>query len=202
MNDNDNIKFYKIKDEIRILGIDDSPFDLYNDKTALVIGTIFRGGNWLDGVLRTEVTVDGTDATEKILQMVKKTKHKDLRIIMIDGITLGGFNVVNIKKLFEKTGLGVIVVVRHKPNFRQIKQVLNNLKDGEKRWDYMQIAGEPKKVETKPGKFIYIQNYGINDSDAKKIVKLSSTRSLIPEPIRVAHLIGSGIILGESRGKA
>jgi len=33
-------------------------------------------------------------------------------------------------------------------------------------------------------------------------VKLSSTRSLIPEPIRVAHLIASGVALGESRGGA
>jgi len=37
---------------------------------------------------------------------------------------------------------------------------------------------------------------------AEYIVKLSSTRSLIPEPIRVAHLIASGVALGESMGGA
>ncbi|RLF35484.1 MAG: hypothetical protein DRM99_04525, partial [Thermoplasmata archaeon] len=34
------------------------------------------------------------------------------------------------------------------------------------------------------------------------IIKLSTIRGVIPEPIRVAHLIASGITRGESYGKA
>ena len=37
---------------------------------------------------------------------------------------------------------------------------------------------------------------------AKEILEIVCTRSLIPEPIRIAHLIASGIIYGQSRGKA
>lgn len=197
-----NIKFYKIKNEIRILGIDDAPFDLYNDKTVPLIGTIFRGGNWLDGVLKTDIRVDGTDATEKIAEMVNKTRHKDLRIIMLDGISFGGFNLVDIEELFRRTTLPVIVIVRQMPDFKAIKKALKNLKNQKFYQNCMEKAGKPLKVETKPGKFIYIQSHGLKFSDAERIVKLSSTRSLIPEPIRVAHLIASGIVLGESRGGA
>jgi endonuclease V-like protein UPF0215 family len=38
--------------------------------------------------------------------------------------------------------------------------------------------------------------------DALEVVKLSSTRSAIPEPIRAAHLIAAGVTTGESRGSA
>lgn len=198
------VKFYQIKDEVRILGVDDAPFDFRKDKKVMLIGTIFRGGKFLDGILRTEIKVDGLDATEKIIEMVKKTKHKDLRVIMLDGLTFGGFNLVDIEEIFQKTKLPVIVIVRKIPEFKEIKKALKNLSKKTQQFGLrcMEKAGQPEKVETKPKKYIYIQTKGIKLSDAKGIVKLSATRSLIPEPIRVAHLIASGVVLGESRGGA
>lgn len=196
-----SVKFYHIKDEIRILGIDDSPFS-FRDDSVFLVGCIFRGGQWLDGVLSTRVEVDGIDATEKIIDLVKKCKFKDLRIIMLDGLGFGGFNLVDIKKIFKETKLAVIVIVRQMPDFKEIKNALRHLDNKKFRLDCIKKAGIPKKIETKPEKFIYMQKCGIKLKDAEEIVKLSSTRSLIPEPIRVAHLIGSGIVLGESRGGA
>ena len=114
-----HVKFYRIKDEIRILGIDDSPFS-FRDDSVLLVGCIFRGGKWLDGVLSTRVEVDGLDATEKIIDMVKNCKFKDLRVIMLDGLGFGGFNLVDIKKIFRETKLPVIVIIRQMPDFREI----------------------------------------------------------------------------------
>jgi len=85
------------KPEIRILGFDDSPFNS-DDKTVAVIGVIYRGGNFLDGILKTDVEVDGLDAGEKLIQLINSTRHKQqLKVLMLDGITLGGFNIIDIK---------------------------------------------------------------------------------------------------------
>lgn len=194
--------FYAIKDEIRILGIDDAPFDFRKDKETMLIGTVFRGGDWIDGILRTEVKVDGNDATEKVIEMVKGCKFKDLRVIMLDGLGFAGFNLVDMERVFNETGLPVIVVVRKMPDFNKIKKALKNLHHAEFYNNCIKKAGIPQKVETKKNKFIHIQFHGLSFKDAERIVKLSSTRSLIPEPIRVAHLIASGVALGESRGNA
>jgi len=48
---------------------------------------------------------------------------------------------------------------------------------------------------------VCVQVAGIKRADAEQIVKLTSTRSLVPEPLRVAHLIATGIIRGESVGR-
>lgn len=194
-------RFYRIKDEIRILGLDDGPFKRGDEKTLLV-GTIFRGGSFLDGVVSTEVEVDGLDATEKVVQLITKCKFRDLRVVMLDGLGFGGFNLVDIKRVCDEAGLPVIAVVRDFPDFGEIDKALDNLDDKRKRLEIIKNAGEPRRVETRRGKFIFMQHNGINEDDAEEIVKLSSTRSLIPEPIRVAHLIAQGIVLGESRGKA
>ena len=196
-----NKQFRKIKPEIRILGIDDAPFPLHTKNKVMLIGTVFRGGIWLDGVLRTYITGDGEDSTEKIIHMVNKTRHKDqIGVIMLDGITFGGFNLVNIKKIFEKTGVPVIVIMRKFPNFEKIKKALLRFDDHEKRWSSILDAGEVFKIENKEP--IYIQISGLDLDDAKEIVALSITRSAIPEPIRVAHLIATGVETGESRGSA
>jgi len=192
---------FHIKPEIRILGIDDSA--LLSEK-VMIVGTVFRGGDWMDGVLRSEITRDGLDATEVISTMVKNSRHYgQLRVIMLDGVTYGGFNVVDTEELYRETGLPVIVVMRAYPDFEKIRAALRHFSDGELRWEIIQKAGKIEKLVTeKNGTSIYIQKAGIGIKSAEKIVRLTSIRSNIPEPLRVAHLIATGIIFGESRGKA
>ena len=94
-------KFRTIKREIRVLGVDDGPFTPHQGY-APVVGVVFRGGYWLDGVLSTKVKVDGFDATDKISSMIVESPHyRQVRVMMLDGVTFGGFNIVNIKELNE-----------------------------------------------------------------------------------------------------
>ena len=188
-------RFRSIKPEIRVLGVDDGVFIPHSKGLVDVVGVVFRGGYWLDGVMRTEVEVDGLDGTEKIASMIIESPHyKQLRIIMLSGITLAGFNVVDIKELYNKTGLPVIAITRDMPNMKEIEQAIERLPEKEKRWRAIQNAGEMIKVQTREEEEpIYMQIAGIKREDAEKIVKITSTRSNIPEPLRVAHIIASGL---------
>ncbi len=198
---NEKKKFRIIKQEIRILGVDDSPFPSHTTDEVMVVGTVFRAGTWLDGVLSTYIHGDGTDATEKIAEMVKNSRNLgQLGVIMLDGITFGGFNLVNIRQIFESTGIPVIVIMRKIPNFKRIKKALKRFDDWEDRWANVLEAGEVYTVDSPEP--VYIQIHGIEREDAEDIVRLSTTRSSIPEPLRVAHIIAAGIITGESRGRA
>ena len=194
-------KFRQIKSEIRILGIDDSVFTPKTKGEAYIIGVVYRGGQWLDGIMRTQIEIDGLDATEKIVKMIKNSPHyEQIRVIMLDGVTFAGFNIVDIKKLYEKTRLPVITVTREKPNFKDIRKALKNLPHCEKRWKAMRNAGEIFKVQTREGEEpVHVGVAGISESDAQKILKKTSTRSNIPEALRVAHIIASG--LGQSKEK-
>jgi hypothetical protein len=184
-----------IKPEIRVLGVDDGVFTPHMKGLVLVVGVVFRGGYWLDGVMNTKVKVDGFDATGKIASMILKSPHyEQLRVIMLNGITFAGFNVADIKKLNAKTRLPVIAVTREKPDFAEIRKALKNLPKSEERWKAMLNGGGIFEVCTKSGGGkIYMQISGVCEEDAKKILRLTSTRSNIPEALRVAHLIASGI---------
>ena len=199
----------KIKREIRILGFDDAAFESGSaGKSVPVVGVVYRGGDFIDGMLRTDITIDGMDSTDKLIERINSTRHKQqLKVIMFDGITLGGFNIVDIRRLHEATGLPVIVIARKMPNLQNVQKALKNFKDYKKRWRLIEKAGEPKPCTLKPrtlkgGKKVYYQSVGLSDKKAEEIIALSSTRSFIPEPLRVAHLIATAIVKGESSGRA
>lgn len=195
------VKEMPIKAEIRIAGIDDAPFDKFSDKKCLVVATIFRGGNYMDGLLSTYVKVDGEDATEKISRLIKKTRHYgQLNCVMLNGISMAGFNVIDIKEFNKKTGLPVIVIIRKMPDFAEIKKALSKAK-AETKMSLIRKAGRIFKIGLNKKK-IFIQAAGISPRKASEIVKATAIHSLIPEPIRIAHIIASGIKNGESHGRA
>jgi endonuclease V-like protein UPF0215 family len=187
--------FRVIKPEIRVLGVDDGAFTPHVEGQVSVIGVVFRGGYWLDGVLHTKVAVDGFDATDRIASMITGSSHyRQLRVIILNGITFAGFNVVDVKALNTATKLPVITVTREKPNLAEIHKALQNLPRSKERWKAILSAGEPVEVSTRNAKAkIYVQTAGVSKEDAQKILRLTSTRSNIPEALRVAHLIASGI---------
>jgi len=187
--------FRVIKPEIRVLGVDDGAFIPHVKGEVPVVGVVFRGGYWLDGVMHTSIAVDGFDATDRISSMITSSSHyKQLRVIMLNGITFAGFNIVDVKGLNAATKLPVITVTREKPDFADIHKALQNLSNSEERWEAILNAGEPVEVSTRNAKAkVYMQTAGVSKEDAQKILRLTSTRSNIPEALRVAHLIASGI---------
>jgi len=186
-----------MKKEIRVLGIDDGPFDKFNDKEVIVIGAIYRGGSFIDGVISTHVKVDGDDSTKQIVRMVNECKFKpQLQAIILDGIAVGGFNVIDVDDLNKKTGIPVIVVMRDYPDFKKIEKALTKLNHEEK-IKLLKKAGEVYQLGE-----IFVQAIGLSLKQAEEIIDITCTHSLLPEPLRVAHLIAGGVVDGESRGRA
>lgn len=178
-----------------MLGIDDGRFVPRTKGTVAVVGVVYRGGYWFEGVMHTTITIDGLDATGKMAEMIKNSLYyKELRVVVLDGVTFAGFNVVDINKLSHVTDLPVISVARDKPDLEEIKSALEHLPDFDLRWQAMENAGELFAVETRNGENpVYVQSAGILREDAEKILKTTSIRSNIPEALRVAHIIASGL---------
>jgi endonuclease V-like protein UPF0215 family len=186
-----------MKKEIRVIGIDDAPFDKFHARKVLVVGVIYRGGQFMDGVVSTHASVDGRDATKKISEMLGKCKFRpQLRCILLKGIAVGGFNVIDIRKLHRATKLPVIVVMRHYPQLGKIEKTLTKLgMKGKIR--LLRDAGEIHRMRG-----LYVQFCGTGKRDAEEMIRLTTSRAFIPEPLRIAHLVAGGVVAGESRGHA
>lgn len=186
-----------LKKEIRLLGIDDSPFKKGAKGPILVVGALTRGGTCLEAVLSTSAKIDGNDSTARLIAMVNKSRFKSqVRCIFLNGIAVGGFNVIDIHSLNRKTSIPVVVVIRKQPDVKNIRKALVQIGLGS-RFRLIEKAGKVIKING-----IFVQQAGISVEKAREFLSLACTRSKIPEPLRLAHIIASGIVRGESRGKA
>ncbi len=186
-----------MRKEVRVLGIDDSPFEKKKNQDVLVIGTYFRGGQFMDGLLSTKIRKDGTNSTNKLIESINRCRWKStIRAILLDGIALGGFNIVDIEKLNQKTNIPVIVVMRRYPDMDEIRKALRKM-GKEPRMSLLEKAGPIYKL-----KKIHIQFAGLTKQEAEEIINITTTYADIPEPLRIAHIIAAGIIKGESKGRA
>lgn len=194
-NGNGVTNIREVKPEIRVLGLDDGAFTPHSRELVDVVGVVFRGGYWFDGFMHTRVQVDGMDATRKLAEMIMKSPHyQQLRVVMLNGVTMAGFNVVDIQELWEKVKLPIIAVAREKPNFEDIRKALQHLRESKKRWKAMEKAGKMIVVQTRERETpIHVHVVGLSEEKAQSILKRTSTRSNIPEALRVAHIIASGL---------
>ena len=51
-----------MKKQVRVLGIDDSPFTFRSER-VLVVGVVTRLPNYIEGIMRAEAAVDGNTKT-------------------------------------------------------------------------------------------------------------------------------------------
>jgi endonuclease V-like protein UPF0215 family len=189
-----------MKEFIRVLGIDDGPFR-FSDAKVPVVGILMRG-SYIDGVMTSEVQVDGTDATEVVVGMVTGSRYKEqVRVIMVDGIALGGFNVVDLKEVNARTGVPIMSVTRHEPDLKAMKEVLRSkFDDWERRWGIVD-HGDLLVIDTEHSP-LHVKVIGMDGPEVREIISRSIVRGALPEPIRVSHLVATAIVKGESKGNA
>jgi len=91
------------------------------------------------------------------------------------------------------------VVSEQNPDFAAIKSAIQYTTQWEKRWEIIQNSGPIYHYHTKQNVKtpLYFQIKGLQVKDAKKILKISCGVSHIPEPLRVAHLIGRSFLHSE-----
>jgi hypothetical protein len=88
-------------------------------------------------------------------------------------------------------------VIRKKPDLKAMEDALRkHFADADERIALLRKAGEIRELI--PGKVFY-QAYGLPPQQAEEIINLTQKSSLIPEPLRLAHMIASAVITGESK---
>ena len=190
-----------MKSHIRILAIDDGSFSFEEMKTP-VVGVVMRLPGYIEGVMTTEVDVDGKNSTSQLIKMLTCSRYlSQLKLIMLDGAALGGFNVIDVHRLHDELGIPVITVTRDKPDYGEIENALHKYFDDWKSRLAMMRKVEPQEFQTEHSP-IWVGSVGIEHDEIAEILKLATVQGALPEALRIAHLIASAISRGESRGRA
>ncbi len=179
----------------QVIGIDDAPFDPAYRGDVPVVGAVFSHLR-LEGVLRCTVRRDGANATDRLLAMIDGSRFvAQLQAVLLQGIALAGFNVIDLNRLHGALGIPLMVVARREPDLPSMRAaLLDCVPGGPRKWRLIERAGPMRPMER-----IYVQTMGFGAEQARALIRRFAVHSLIPEPLRTAHLIAGALGEGQSR---
>ena len=181
-----------------VIGFDVGPFPRERRGDVPVVGCVFSEATFT-GVVSGKVRKDGRNATEVLARLVTTSKWApQLQLVMLQGIALAGFNVVDLAALRRLAGVPVLVVARRAPDLDAIRDaLLTRVSGGARKWALVEAAGPME-----PCAGVFVQRAGVSLDDAADAIRRTALHGRIPEPLRAAHLVAGGVWGGESRGRA
>lgn len=182
--------------KLRVLGIDDAPFRR-SDGHVCISGIVCAQTRF-EGMIWGRTQRDGLDATRDIAAWVRASKyHPQLHAVLIDGIAVGGLAVIDLPRLASALQLPCIAVMRKAPDLDAMRAAMRHLPEFERRAEMLDKAGPISHRAP-----FYFQCAGIQADLAHEILTRTTDTGHVPEALRLAHLIGSAVIDGQSRGRA
>lgn len=182
---------------IRVIGFDDAPFSRRSHEQVAVAGVICADTRF-EGMVWGQIQPDGWDVTDTLCQLLIGRKFlPQLHLVLLDGISMGGFNVIDLPLLAERLQRPCVTVMRRPPNLTAIDYAIRRLPDAEKRLQLIERAG---KIYHHPP--FYFQVQGADPQNTAEALKRLTDRGHVPEALRIAHLIASAVIKGESGKQA
>jgi uncharacterized protein len=181
-----------------VIGIDDAPFQRSHRGNVGLVGAVLTR-NRLDGVVVGHARRDGADATRRIAAMVRDSAFfRHLQGVILQGIAVAGFNVIDIHALSALLERPVLVVARRAPDHAAIRRaLLERVPGGARKWRLIEQAGPMEPIAK-----VLVQRAGLDRARAERYLRDATVHGSLPEPLRVAHLIAGALATGHSRGGA
>lgn len=174
------------KKGIRVLGIAES-FKKSGKKSTLA-GVVMRRDLVIDGVVVGTATVEGDDATDCIISMLRSLERDDINCVLLDGLVISMYNIIDAERVAEETLLPVLAIT-----FKDSKGLEGSIRHHFRNWqgklEQYQKLGRRDKVALKTGKSLFIRCWGLSQKRAVAILNSFTLQGAVPEPIRVAKLI-------------
>lgn len=183
---------------MKILAVEDGGFVPWRKGKTLLVGAVLHSRSIIEDVLLSKIEIDGLDATDKLIEMVKRY-GRSLDLIMLASIPYAGFNVMDPKRLYDELRIPVVVVNPEKPDSRAVKVALQtHFRDWRKRLSIINKVGKPSRLKIDEEKVLYIHSIGMPKRDAARIIKDWMIVGYRPEPLRVARLLAHGLTVRQA----
>lgn len=183
-----------IRNSLHTAAVDDGRF--ITDRSSLrpqkaPFFCIVMNGSKLEKIKIREITVDGLDSTKILKGMLRGLKFN---LIMLSGISFGGFNLIDVKSLFKLFRKPIIVISESKPrNYLVKKALMQHFKDWRKRLSYIKALGRIYCIKTVYNNLLYFEVIGLNYKKAKRIIRELTFIGKHPEPLRVVRLLAKDL---------
>jgi endonuclease V-like protein UPF0215 family len=186
-----------MKDFPITIGFDDAKFAFNsNSKTTFLIGVICQGTRMVN-MVKKEILIDGEDATEVLIELTKQNE-KHIQYIITDTITFGGFNLIDLEKVYSIIKKPIIAITEKLVDLEAVKKAIVKKFPNKFELKLQKIVNAGNlyetSIETAGGASkVYFHSKGIRFTEVESLLEKVCIDSKTPEPVRLAHIIGKAI---------
>ncbi|MEM2455091.1 MAG: DUF99 family protein [Candidatus Bathyarchaeia archaeon] len=181
------------KKAFRALGVSESFIKGFSEKSILA-GVVLRSDRITDGFTFSKATVGGMDATDSIIKMCKALGRDDINVLMLNGCVISWYNVIDLQRVYEETGLPLICVTyEESPGLEKYFMELFP-EDCEKRIEVYRKNGSRTTIRLHTGFDVYIRFYGMSLEEARGVLNKFTLHGAVPEPLRIARLLAREVM--------
>ncbi|ATB35519.1 hypothetical protein CYFUS_000932 [Cystobacter fuscus] len=181
----------------RVVGFDDAPFARRVGARVCLAGVVCAGTRF-EGLVWGQVRRDGWTATDEVCRLLVGGKFlPQLHLVLLDGLAFGGFNLVDLPRLAHTLGKPCVAVMRRPPDLDAVERALRHLSRPQARLQLLRRAGP---IHQRGGFTFQVQ--GAEPEWVEEALQRLTDTGRVPEALRLAHLIGSAVMTGESTRRA
>ncbi|MDY6775814.1 MAG: DUF99 family protein [Halobacteria archaeon] len=180
-----------MKEGIRVLGVAES-YTPGSDESVLG-GVVMRGDGRLDGFVFGSSLVGGTDVTDSVIDMYDRLDRDDIHAVMVGGIAVSWYNVVDLRRIEDETGVPALSV-----SFEEGGDLTDSIRDefegeeADERVEVYERQPERRRVEVETENTttdVFVRSVGIDEEKADSVVRMLTTHGKRPEPVRIGRLV-------------
>ena len=166
----------------------------HNSKKSILSGLVMRRDFVIDGFVFGTATLDGDDATDSILKMYAELNRPDISYVLISGLIISLYNIVDIKKLHQSLKIPIIGVTYNESGGIEdaIKHHFPNSYDS--KINQYRKLGTREKITLHTSSEIFIRREGCDLHDVKILLDDLTLQGSFPEPLRVSQLLAKSLL--------
>lgn len=182
---------------IRAIGFDDAPFPRRAHVHVPLVGVVCAGTRF-EGMVLGRVIRDGASSTGEIVRLLRDGKFlPQVHVVLLDGIAFGGFNVVDLRALAEALERPCVAVMRKRPDLAAVERAIAALPGAKRKLAALRRAGPIHHAAP-----FFFQVQGASPEDIARVLPTITDRGHVPECLRLAHVIGTALVTGQSGRRA
>lgn len=173
-----------MKPGVRALGVAES----YREERSTLAGAVVRASRVVDGFSFGSITVGGSDATDAIAALYDDLDRADVRYVVVAGLALAWYNVVDLRALHDAVDRPVVSVTFEASD--GLERGIREAFDGEAADRRLAVYRDqpPRRRVDVGGETVFVRAVGCDEREARDVVRAFTPEGGRPEPLRVARL--------------
>lgn len=173
-----------MKPGARAVGVAES----YTGDVSTLAGAVVRADRAVDGLAFETCTVGGTDATVSVKSLFSKLGREDAQYLLVAGIAPAWYNVLDLRALHEGVDRPVISVSFEESGGLEpaLEREFSGPALDERLETYRRQP--PRERVTLNGEETFFRSAGIDDAEARDVLRAFTPEGGRPEPLRVARI--------------